>query len=223
MTGDQSDMVSRLKAVLPPAWFPDTTPVLDSLLSGLGSVWSWVYSLIAFVGQQTRIATASGVWLDMIANDLFGQSLQRNQGETDNTFRIRIGQEITRTRGTRAAIIATLTDLTGRTPTVFEPARSADTGGWGSQSGGFYGFAYGGAGGWGNLDMPFQALVTAYRPAGTGIADVSGWGGPGGYGVGPIEYGDEAIIEGSVTDADIYAAVAAVLPTTAIAWTQISN
>jgi len=159
----------------------------------------------------------------MIANDLFGQSLQRNQGETDNTFRVRIGQEITRTRGTRAAIIATLTDLTGRTPTVFEPARSADTGGWGSQSGGFYGFAYGGAGGWGNLDMPFQALVTAYRPAGTGIADVGGWGGPGGYGIGPIEYGDEAMIEGSVTDADIYAAVAAVLPTTAIAWTQISN
>ena len=223
MIGDQPDMAARLKAVLPPSWFPDTTPVLDSLLSGLGCVWAWVYSLAAFAGQQTRLATATGVWLDMIADDLFGTSLHRNTGEADTPFRLRISREITRTRGTRAAIISALTDLTGRTPEVFEPARSADTGGWGSQAGGYTGLAYGQAGGWGNLDMPFQVLVTAFRPAEAGIADVSGWGGPGGYGDGPIEYGNASMIEGSVTDADIYAAVAAVLPVTATAWTQISN
>jgi hypothetical protein len=197
--------------------------VLDSLLSGLGCVWAWTYSLVVFVGQQTRIATASGVWLDMIANDLFGTSLQRDPNEADDPFRLRITQEITRTRGTRAAIISALSDLTGRAPLVFEPARSADTGGWGSQAAGFSGLAYGRAGGWGDLGMPFQVLVTAFRPVGGGIANVSGWGGPAGYGVGPIEYGNASMVEGSIADSDIYAAVAAVMPATATAWTQISN
>ena len=77
MTGDQQDMIARLRAVLPTRWFPDSAPVLDGLLSGLASGWSWAYQQLLYVKAQTRIATATDVWLDIIANDYFGGRLAR--------------------------------------------------------------------------------------------------------------------------------------------------
>lgn len=226
MTGDQTDMVARLKAVLPLRWFSDTTPVLDAVLSGLAVVWSWTYDLVSFARQQTRIATAAGIWLDMIANDFFGARLSRRTGEADDAFRSRIQQEIARPRATRHAIVVALTELTSRTPVIFEPAQAGDTGGWGGIAGGAAlsnGLGYGTAGAWGSLAMPFQVFVTAFRAPEGGIAAVAGWGGPAGYGIGAIEYGDLTMVTGPVTDADLYAAVAAVMPAAATAWMQISN
>ena len=80
MTGDQQDMLARLRAVLPTRWFPDSAPVLDGLLSGLASGWSWVYQQLQYVKAQTRIATATDIWLDIIADDYFGSSLARRTG-----------------------------------------------------------------------------------------------------------------------------------------------
>jgi hypothetical protein len=129
-----------------------------------------------------------------------------------------------RERGTRGAIVSVLQDLTGQAPLVFEAARPTDTGGYGSAEGGCGGIGYGRAGGWGSLCLPFQCFVTAYRPPGSGIATVDGWGGnTGGYGQGAIEYASLAMIQGQMTDDDIYSAVAGVLPVAAIAWTRISN
>ncbi|GAN76350.1 hypothetical protein [Acidisphaera rubrifaciens] len=226
MTGDQSDMAARLKSVLPLGWFSDTTPVLDAVLSGLATVWSWAYELVSFARQQTRIATAAGIWLDVIANDLFGIRLLRRTNESDDAFRQRIQQEIGRPRATRDAIVVALTELTSRAPVIFEPAQAGDTGGWGAASGNAAaanGLGYGAAGAWGSLSMPFQVFVTAFRPAGSGIAAVAGWGGPAGYGAGAIEYGDLSMVTGPVTDAYLYAAVAAVMPAAGTAWMQISN
>lgn len=226
MTGDQADMVARLKSVLPLRWFSDTTPVLDAVLSGLADVWSWAYDLVSFAREQTRTATARGIWLDMIANDLFGVRLLRRTNEADDAFRQRIQQEIVRPRATREAIILALTELTSRAPVIFEPAQAGDTGGWGGTPGNAAasnGLGYGAAGAWGSLAMPFQVFVTAFRPADNGIAAVAGWGGPAGYGAGAIEYGDLAMVTGPVTDADLYAAVAAVMPVAGTAWMQISN
>ena len=132
MTGDQQDMMARLRAVLPTRWFPDSAPVLDGLLSGLASGWSWAYQQLQYVKAQTRIATATDVWLDIIANDFFGGRLARRVGQSDGAFRDRIQRELFRERGTRGAIIAVLHDLTGRAPLVFEPARTTDTGGYAS-------------------------------------------------------------------------------------------
>jgi hypothetical protein len=53
---------------------------------------------------------------------------------------------------------------------------------------------------------------------------VFGWGTPaGGYGQGTIEYASLAMVQGQLTDADIYAAVADALPVAAIGWTRITN
>jgi len=100
---------------------------------------------------------------------------------------------------------------------VFEPSRPADTGAWSGPLG------YGVAGGWGSLLLPFQCFVTAYRAQGSGIASTSGYGGPAGYSVGPIQYASLAMLTGQITDADITAAIAGVMPTAAIGWTRISN
>ncbi len=218
MTGDVDDMMRRLKAVLPPRWFPDATPLLDGLLAGLADSAAWLYGLLQTVRAQTRIATASGAFLDMIAQDFLGARLVRGVAQSDAAFRARIGRELLRERGTRPALIGVLSDLTGRAPVVFEPARPADTGAWGIATG------YGVAGAWGSLSLPFQCFVTAFRPAGIGIATVSGWGAPaGGYGVGAIEYAGLSMVEGQVTDADIDAAIAGVMPVAAIAWTRITD
>jgi len=224
MTGDQPDMLARLRAVLPARWFPDRALVLDGLLGGLAAGWSWVHEILQYVREQSRIVTASDVWLDIIALDFFGNRLIRQSGQNDTTFRWRIQREMFRQRGTRQAIIGTLEDLTGRTPTIFEPAWTADTGGYTSLNGAGGGIAYGLAGGWGSLDLPFQCFVTAYRPSGSGIASVCGWGGSsGGYGSGAIEYASLDMVKGQVTDADIYRAVAEVLPIAAVGWTKITN
>jgi hypothetical protein len=224
MVGDQDDIVRRLKAVLPLRWFPDSAPILESLLAGIAAGWAVIFGLLTYVRSQTRLASATDVWLDVFALDFFGDGFSRRQGEGDLAYRSRISRELLRERGTRNAVISILEDLTGRTPIVLEPARITDTGAFSSLGDGSLGLAYGVVGAWGNLSLPFQAFVTAYRPWTSGIANVAGRGsGPGGYGVGAVEYGSLAWMEGQVTDASIYAAVAAVLPTGTIAWTRISN
>ena len=218
MTGDLQDMLARLKATLPARWFPDSTPILDGLLTGLAQTWAYLYAKLAFVRLQTRLATATDGFLDAISRDYLGAMLPRRLSEPDAAYRVRIRKELLRDRNTRNAVVSVLTDLTGRVPVVFEPSRPADTGAYGTAAG------YGAAGGWGSLALPFQCFVTAYRAQGSGIATVAGYGGPsGGYGSGAIEYASLSMVQGQIADADIDAAVARVMPVSAIAWTRISN
>jgi hypothetical protein len=222
MIGDQADFQNRLKAMLPQSWFPDDAPILYCLLGALGSGWSLIYAMLKYVKSQTRIASASDLWLDLVAWDFFGRRLRRQPSEGDDALRSRIMLEMFRERATRSAVEAMLQDLTGRTPIIFEPARTSDTGGYTSFDGQGGGIAYNTAGGWGNLSLPFQCFVTAYRPNEGGIGQMTGWGGlTGGYGVGTIEYASLDMVQAQVTDADIYSAITGVLPAATIGWTQI--
>lgn len=217
MTGDRADMAARLRRLLPARWFADAAPVRDALLDGLAAVWEAMHAQVGFARRQTRIATASGAWLGLIAQDLFGPRLPRRRREEDAAYAARIRAALLRPRATRAAVSARLTELTGRAPVIFEPAYPADTGAWGIATG------YGAAGGWGSLALPFQSFVTAFRPHGTGIGNVAGWNSPaGGYGIGAVEYADLAMISGQVTDAEIHAAIAETLPVAGIAWTRVT-
>jgi hypothetical protein len=224
MVGDAQDMLGRLRAVLPNRWFPDQAPILDAAIQGLAWGWAWAYGLLAYVRAQTRIATASDIWLDIVAEDFFGVSLARRTHESDDSLRGRIQLNLFRERATRAALSRVLVDLTGRSPIIFEPSRTTDTGGWGGASASVTGLGYGVAGGWGSLQLPFQCFVTAFRPSGSGIANVAGWSAPvGGYGVGAIQYAAQAMIEGQVPDSDIADAIAAVVPAASLAWMTISS
>ena len=213
-----ADMQGRLASLLPLRWFADDAPVLSALLAGLAEGWAWLADMLAYATLQTRMATATDSFLDLVSQDCFAGALPRRVGESDAAFRSRIQQELLRARATRAALVSVLTDLTGRVPVVFEPSRPADTGAYGTALG------YGVAGGWGSLQLPYQSFVTAFRPLNAGVPVVAGWGvGAGGWGTGAIEYASRPMVEAQVTDADITAAVARSMAVASIAWTRISD
>jgi hypothetical protein len=226
MIGDSDDMAARMQAVLPARWFGDASPLLQAVLLGLGTCWSAIFGLIQTVQAQARIATASGGFLDLISADFFGAALPRRNAEVDSAFRTRISQELLRPRATRAAMVLALTELTGRSPRVFEPARPSDTGGYNVG-----GLCYGGqtivdgaivvvpgAGGWGSLALPYQVFITAYRPLGGGILLLAG------YGTGGLQYyGDLSMLSTVVSDAEIQTTVTKLLPAASIAWLNIAN
>lgn len=215
-------MLSRLKQVLPLKWFPDATPVLDTILSGIAWAWAWCFDLLQTAKAQARISTAEGFWLDLIAQDFFGAGLPRRPGEIDSAYQARIKAELIRERGTRAAVSTVLLELTGQSPLIFEPANTFDTGGYGNSGGAGGGLGYGTAGGWGSLSLPFQFFVTTCRPSGSGVPSVSGWScGAGGYCEGAIEYATASVVQGPVSDEEIYDTIAGVLPLCTVAWTRI--
>ncbi len=169
-TGTCADMVSRMRAVLPPSWFPLTapgaassaTPVLDGVLSGMGFGWAYCHALIQFVAQQSRISSATGSFLDMICVDFFGTTIKRMPNEADGGFRSRISANLLLPRATRSAVSQAVAALLGGAPVLFEPFRAADTGGYGGATAA----GAGGGGGYGTAGMrlgsstlPFQYLV----------------------------------------------------------------
>jgi hypothetical protein len=219
MTGDVRDMLARLKLVLPARWFADTTPVLDAVLSAFAAGWSGMYDLLQSVRLQSRLATASGIFLDMAAADYLGSDLPRRAGEADSSYSARIRANLLEPRATRAGVAQALLNLTGRAPIIFEPLNATDTGGYNS-----FTLGYGLAGGYGCASLPYQFFVTAFRPNATPVSHAGGYNaGPGGFGMAPMFYAQAAGLGGAATDAEIRGAIAAVLPTTAIAWTKISN
>ena len=213
MIGDSFDILARLKAVLPANWFPDQTPVLDAVLTGIATAWTSLYALLTEVQLQSRIATATGSFLDGASQDFFGQGLLRRLLEPDVAFRGRIASELVRQHATRDALNSAVVDLTGVLPVLFEPSRPADTGGYATP-----GLAYGTAGAFGSMNLPFQVFVTVTRQPSDGIAIIAGYGTPG-----PLARANLSLVTGQITDLDIYAAIASVMPTGSIAWTHITN
>ena len=225
ITGSQDDFLGRLRATLPARWFPDDSPVLDAVLGGVANAWASIWDLYVYTYNQTRVSGATDIWLDGAAVDFFGVGgLTRNSGEGDDSYRARILAALFPAANTRAALIARLVTLTGRTPKVFEPQHTMDTGSWSNGSRTWCGAAWDAAGGWGTYDHPYQVFVVAYRALGGGIANVAGWGSvAGGWDVGAIEWISQDMIQGQITDADMYATIAATIPAGTIAWTAISS
>ena len=218
MIGDLADMLSRIKQVLPARWFSDGSPILDAVLTGMGQAWAGIYTLLVQVQAQTRIATATGIFLDIASQDYLGGALPRRAGEADAAFSTRLRANLLAPRATRAGLVDAVTNLTGRSPLVFEPLNATDTGGYNVNTG------YGVAGGYGSMLMPYQFLVTVYRPNDLPANNAGGYGvGPGGYDMAPMFYASATELAGNVDDEEIYATVASVIPTSSIAWTKITN
>lgn len=215
-TGDRNDQVSRLKSLLPPTWFGDSFPILSAVLQGIGNAGAFAYSLLAYVRLQTRIRTALDGFLDMIAADFFGAAVTRGTS-ADVPFRARIIAALFRERATRRSIVEVVTDLTGRAPVIFEPGRVQDTGAYG------YACGYGVGGAWGSLLLPYQGFIDVFKPVGTGIPLVAGYGiSTGGYSqASRAEWAKLGDIIDTVSDQDIYDAINAVKVEGTIAWTRI--
>lgn len=211
--------LTRLLLVIP-RWFGSTFPVLTAILNGIGTALDNFQALQQYLQLQLRIRTATDGFLDLMAGDYFGQSLSRNVGESDASFRSRILSNLFAPVVTRYAILARLYTLTGRTATIFEPGNTMDTGGYS-----LGGCGYGVAGGWGSLSMPAQFFVYPKRQASSGIPFVGGYGSSVGAYSTPsqAEWASLSMATQGVPDSAIYALINKIRATGVTAWVQISN
>lgn len=221
--GQIPDILNRLRATLAP-WFPDPpqAPVLTSVLTSKADQFAFVYQYLLFANQQTRIKTATGGWLDLIAWDFFGARFLRRSGEPDASFSARIAKELLRPRQTRAAIVQMIMDLVGTAPQLQEAWNPGDWSCYGvaaSQSG------YGMGPGYGSLQYPNQVFITTLTLPGSGVPYVAGYGAPnwGGYGaVGSYSaYADISQVVGALTPAELYARIAQTVAAGITAWVDI--
>ena len=222
-TGDAPDMLARIKRVVPSRWFAYAAPLRDAVLGGLADQLAWVYSLIAFAKLQTRISTATGFFLDLIAFDYFGRFIRRRINELDAAFMARIKKELVRERVTRKGMIAALTDLTGKAPLIIEPWNPYDCGALSTPYLALCNSAcVGGAGFVGSTVYPSQVLITAYMPGLQGVPNISGFNcAPGGVGVGSMAVISRSMITGAVTSNDVYSTIEATKPTGTICWVRL--
>jgi hypothetical protein len=219
MIGDQTDGASRVRSLLPFGWFEaGASPVLDAVLQGYGWAISWAYALLAYVKLQTRIATASGAWLDLIAFDFFGRALLRKPGQTDAALRARILASLFQEKATRKGMVEAIATLTGNAPFIFEPTNASDTGGYGA------GCAYGLAGGYGTLTRSWTAYMIVQLPAQAGVVGLTGYGAFNtGYGVGQAQYEALADLTSTLGDEDVFDAIDAVRPAGVTVWVNIGG
>lgn len=202
-TGDKDDFLARIQGVTPP-WFGEDAKTIGAIQEGIAVGLAHMYALWVYARKQTRILTATDSFLDMIAYDFFGDALKRRANQSDASFRGRIIINLFRPRATRPGMVKVLEDLTSRTPIIVEPKRPSDTGAYSAPNSG-----YGVAGAYGSMLLPYQAFVTAFRPLGSGIPNIAGYGVPTGAYSTPSHstYATLDMIQDAVTDADIYEAI----------------
>lgn len=236
-TGDASDVFSRLKGALPQRWFgstSDSMPVVDSILAGISTGLAFIYSLYIYAKAQTRIKTSSDGFLDLIAYDFFGSSIQRKANQSDASFLAVIQANLFAEKATRKGLSNILTTLTGRAPNIFEPNRPADVAIMGVPTAGGQNYMgiqssmYVGPARMGSLAVPFTAMVIVYRPAATGgsaggaFADAPSWSAlntP----LAQSYTNSLGYLNSGATDADIYQAIDQAKPAGTIIWTAITN
>lgn len=154
-------LLDRIKRLIPPGWFASDAkaPVRHAVLGGLSDGLTWVTSRQTYLRAQTRIRTATGFNLDLIAWDFFGPRFRRRVGETDDSFRPRVLKELFRPRNTREAIVQALVDLTGTAPEIVELWNPGDCGAYDTPT-----LAYAGDDS-GNSDLSgFDAAPAAFDP-----------------------------------------------------------
>jgi hypothetical protein len=218
-TGNSTDILSRIKRLIPNGWFKYTAPNRDAVIGGLSDLASWSYSLIGYAKAQERLATAYGIWLDIFANDFLGSALVRN-GAQDDVFRVLIKATILQERVTRAGMIAAVETITGHIPNIFEPWNTYDTGAYSGKYQKYGSMGYGvGRGGYGSMKLPAQVFMQIHRGGPSGIPNVAGYGSPiAGYGVGKIEYAGPTVELSGITNAMILKVVNLTKPTGSTIW-----
>lgn len=176
-TGDQTDIIMRLQRWLPQGWFPTTPGTrVYAIVAGLASVLASIYALIAYAALQTRIATATDGFLDIISRDYLGGNLPRLPGETDAAFAARIRANLFLAANTRTAIKTYLEAVTGNPVRMIEPWQPNDNARYGNS---FYGYNRAGRPGqYSNGARRYSGLIVCSLPvAGGGGRPRRGYGG----------------------------------------------
>jgi hypothetical protein len=245
---DKTEFIGRLLRLLPGGWFPAVAPRLLAVLQAPALMFSIIYGMITFAMAQQRVASASGAFLDLAAQDYFGNTLPRLEYELDPPYAARIRYNMTAPRGTLSGMTSMLEQLTGNSPSIFQPNNVAQTGGWATArdpgaGGGAFAFydeaGESGAGLWGSMALPCQIFITIKAPL-TGYYSFAELGGistetlpavGGGYGFasqsmpaaggGLFAFIDPESVPGAITNSIIYQQIAEWMAVGYVAWTQI--
>ena len=212
--------LERLKQLIPPSWFGDDETILDAYLCGMAWCFDHINALYDYLGLQTRIKTATDAWLDLLAFDFLGGGFIRRTGQDDTSFRRKLLVNIFRERATRKGMIAVLTELTGKVPTIFEAQYSGDVGAYNINAA--YGITR-----YGSSSMPYQCFIDVKRDPTTTLPSYAGYGNTGmAYSVTASSinaYASASLAASSQIDDDIYATIEATKPAGTICWTRISQ
>ncbi len=237
-TGSSADIQARIAGAPPygvlPKWWAWVAPVRDALIGGASDLLASCYSFIAYVKTQTRLWTATGVFIDIFGFDFLGLAVVRMAGESDAVYAARVRKEILRERVTRSGMVQALTDLTGQQPNIFEPWNTNDAGAWNTGALAWSGGGAGGAGAWGSTLMPNQVMIIVYRSStvGVGLANYGGWShgtgssatpSNGGWNTGGVGWSSAAMALGGITDQDIYDCINLTKPVGVVVWVSIQN
>jgi hypothetical protein len=215
MAYDFASLFARSYSKFPAGWFPvDPTqaPNVSAIVGGLATGLAQNFTTAQFVAAQAFIQTATGEFLDLCAVDYFGFGhLPRRKSELDASYRARILAELLRPRGTRAALISVLEEVTGKTPRVFEPIRDGSK---------FNVSSFGGAR-LGSYATPNQCWVDVWRPSGPGSSVKKGFNT--GFFNFKTPFADAADLWSNVEDQEIYRAISSTIPAGTICWTRLLN
>jgi hypothetical protein len=110
-TGTTGDIQRRVKFLIPKRWFSFVAPIRDAIIGGLSDCTANLFSFIGYAKLQTRLATATGPWLDVFCYDYLRRFLLR-KGAIDDVFRKIIRATILQERVTRAGMTSAVSQLT---------------------------------------------------------------------------------------------------------------
>jgi hypothetical protein len=216
--GDNADMAARIRRCCRRG-SENRTRWSDALVAAAAVVLAFAYSLFAYAKAQTRIRTASGIWLDIVAQDFFGTRIVRAAGQNDDSFRSIILANLLRPQATRQAISDVIEALTG-----FAPRSSSRSAQWTAAP---MASAMAAMGALGPMDRsPFPPKHFWLRIAhGSRASQRAGYGASSaGYGVGSqAEYASLDMLGARVTDGQIYDAIAQSKAVGVTIWTRIRN
>jgi hypothetical protein len=236
--GSVTDIANRIWSLLPHGWFANTLGtlapiapsnpsilayapaqgVLGSILQGAATALSWIYTLNQYVARQTRRVTTSDGFLDLGLFDFFAMRIRRKPSQSDASVRAMWEQEVLRRRNTRAYVQQAVEDLTGTEVTIFEPFNPMDTGGFGVA----WALGEPAGGALGSRAYPYTMFITAVEPLGAGIPSLAGIGDAyGGLGAGAFALADDSLIQGAVTNQDIYDTINATRSAGVTCWVKI--
>ncbi|UGY15102.1 hypothetical protein HAP48_0042360 [Bradyrhizobium septentrionale] len=221
-TGDSDDILRRVRRLLPRRWWQWGAPLRDTILGGLSDLAAWCFDWTTYARKQTRLATATGIWLDVLCYDFLQRHLTRGSA-SDEVFRALIDATIFTERVTRKGMSDSVVILTGSRPWIFEPWNTFDTGAYSSSAQAYGQMGYGvGQGGYGNMNLPGQLFMKVLRGANSGVPNADGYGGyTGGYGFGSVELVGNATRLMGVTDQQIEKLITFTKPTGVTVWLQI--
>lgn len=198
---------NRLIAQLPP-WYGTDHSVLDAVLQGYVATAGFNYRQLMYDLVQMRLQTAIGDNLDLISQDYFGGALPRRDDEDDYSFRTRISANLLQERATRRGMENALYILTGYYPTIFEPWKPSDCGGY-NVANAPQTIGYGTHGSYGSSSYAYQCFIDVYVDGYYGMAsragyntDYMGYNAAGAPAIG--WYGGVSEMKTIITDADIY-------------------